>query len=245
MSGITPVLLRRWFLTVAGLLLAIMVAGLTYSLMPVEYTSSGTAVLVPPKKHVSNPVANPLIASDNGGLSTTASILVQGLASPTVPASLGLNPDQESFTVKSTGVPGAIDLSNQPFIYVSASSPSPWRSEQIVASVLALGRQDLVDRQRDLRVAAPDSIVLASVVDPTAAKADPALPVAAAGVALLLGVAATVTIVCVVDRVATGGPGRRREAGPDVDGLPGTPVAVRPVSTADLSDDHASERATG
>jgi hypothetical protein len=244
MSAITPVLLRRWFLTVAGLLLAIMVAGLTYSLMPVDYTSSGTAVLVPPKRHVTNPVANPLIASDNGGLSTTASILVQGLDSPTVPASLGLT-SRETFTVKSTGVPGAVDLSNQPFLYVSASSPSPERSEQIVASVLELGRQDLVDRQRGLRVATLDGIVLASVVDPTVAKADPALPVAAAGVALLLGVAATVTVVCVVDRVATGGPGRRREAGPDVDGLPGTPVAVRPVSTADLSNDHAPERATG
>lgn len=172
-----------------------------------QYSSSGTAVLVQAKRPATSEI-NPLLAP-NDGLTTTAYVLIQSLSAPTIPAELGLARGRESFTVKGTG--SDVSLTAQPFIYVTAMSPNPERSVLIVSQVLSRVRQELTERQKDLRVTNRDAIHMTNVVDPTPPKFTPGVREAGTAVALVLGIILTVSIVCMWDRMVQR---RRRRSKP-------------------------------
>jgi capsular polysaccharide biosynthesis protein len=208
LPNLVRAVVRRWYITVPGLLLSLAIAGITFTLIPPQYTSSGVAVLVQPKEPGSN-TYNPLL-NFNSSLNTTALIMQQALNAPEAAIELGLTPGEDSFTVKNIDSVGG--GSGQPFISVAAQSSIPAKSAEIVTNVLDRARGELVARQSGLHVSSQNVIRLDNVVDATAPKVVPGVPLAVAGVALILGLAVTIFAACALDRWIVARVMRRRSA---------------------------------
>jgi capsular polysaccharide biosynthesis protein len=210
LSSTVRTLLRRWCITVPGLMLSLAIAGITFILIPPHYTSSGIAVLVQPNRPESLTTDNPLLAFDES-VDTSALMLAESLNTPAVGYDLGLTPGRDTFTVKNVGsadTGGGID---QPFIYVTAQSSTPEKTAGIVADVMDLARQELADRQAALHVTQRNEISLENVVYPTTPKLAPDMSLAAAGAALTLGIIMTIIVAYVRDGALAG---RRRRIDP-------------------------------
>lgn len=213
-TSLVGVLLARWYVTVMGVLLTVVLAAVAFCCYPVQYSSTATAVLVPPKLPSSNPMLE-----FNGSINTTALVLVQELGSPEVSDKLGipplqnpiLNPNQDTYAVKNVG---SVDLRDdgidRPFITVTAQSESPERSEAIVGQVLDEANLELKERQTDMRVSRSRLVQIQTVVAPVSAKMVLTTSLKAIGVALALGLTGTVIAVCMVEKTA-----RRRKAQTD------------------------------
>jgi capsular polysaccharide biosynthesis protein len=226
LSRTIQALLTKWHITIAGVLLSVAAAGLTFTFVPAQYASTSTAVLVQPKLPGTTS-ANPLL-SFNASLNTTAMILVQSLNSPEVATSLALTWGRDSFTVKnaaSASIGGGIE---QPFISVSAQSPNPQKSAEIVAAVMNLAQQELADRQNGLHVFKSSAIMLQTVVDVTPPKPVQLAGLATAGAVLLLGVVITILVACACDRRTA----RRVPLDDDGFGLRSGDISGHPVAVA-------------
>lgn len=206
LSSTVRTLLRRWCITVPGLMLSLAIAGITFILIPPHYTSSGIAVLVQPNRPESLTTDNPLLAFDES-VDTSALLLAEALNTPAVGYDLGLKPGTDTFTVKNVGSADTGGGTSQPFIYVTARSSTPEKTADIVADVMDLARQELADRQAALHVTRRNEISLESVVDATKPKLAPGVSFAAAGGALTLGITMTIIVAYVRDGVLAG---RRR-----------------------------------
>lgn len=210
LSSTVRTLLRRWYITVPGLMLSLAVAGITFSLIPPHYTSSGIAVLVQPKRPESLETANPLLAF-NESVDTSALMLAEALNTPAVGYDLGLTPGTDTFTVKNVGSADVGGGIAQPFLYVTAQSSTPEKTADIVLDVMNMARRELADRQAALHVTRQNEISLESVVDVTTPKLAPGVSLAAAGAALALGIVVTIIVAYVLDGVLAG---RRRRMDP-------------------------------
>jgi hypothetical protein len=210
LSSTVRTLLRRWYITVPGLMLSLAVAGITFSLIPPHYTSSGIAVLVQPKRPESLETANPLLAF-NESVDTSALMLAEALNTPAVGYDLGLTPGKDTFTVKNVGSADVGGGIAQPFLYVTAQSSTPEKTADIVLDIMDMARRELADRQAALHVTRQNEISLESVVDVTTPKLARGMSLAAAGAALALGIVVTIIVAYVLDGVLIG---RRRRLDP-------------------------------
>jgi capsular polysaccharide biosynthesis protein len=200
LSSTVRTLLRRWCITVPGLMLSLAIAGITFILIPPHYTSSGIAVLVQPKRPESLTTANPLLAFDQS-MDTSALMLAEALNTPAIGYGLGLTPGTDTFTVKNVGSADTGAGTNQPFVYVTARSSTPQKAADIVVDVMDMARQELADRQAALHVTRHNEISLESVVNATKPKLAPGVSLAVAGGALTLGIIMTIIVAYARDGV--------------------------------------------
>jgi hypothetical protein len=210
LSSTVRTLLRRWYITVPGLMLSLAVASITFSLIPPHYTSSGIAVLVQPKRPESLETANPLLAF-NESVDTSALMLAEALNTPAVGYDLGLTAGTDAFTVKNVGSADVGGGIAQPFLYVTAQSSTPEKTADIVLDIMDMARRELADRQAALHVTRQNEISLESVVDVTTPKLARGMSLAAAGAALALGIVVTIIVAYVLDGVLAG---RKRRLDP-------------------------------
>lgn len=218
LSTILRAMLRRWYLTVPGLMLSLALAGLVFALMPWQYQSTGVAVLVPTKQNGASggngDRTNPLMNFENS-LSTTAMIMVQQLSTPEAQDALVTSPT-DTFKVKNaadSSTPSVGSSTVQPFIYITAKSFSANEAPALVERVLATAAQQLATEQKAMRVRQLSLIQLQPVVGPTEAKPVMIIPFAATGAALVLGVVLTCCAAVVLERAALRATRReRREA---------------------------------
>jgi len=186
----------------------LVLAGVTFMLVPPQYVSSGIAILVQPKQPgIRSADANPLL-DFNSSLSTTALILVQSLDTSEANEQLGLPAHPgllsgERFTVKDVGDTNVGDQIVQPFLYITAYSATPGGSAAIVARVRGFAQQELTDRQRGMRVSPQNAIRVDSVVDSTTPKPFLGLALATTGAALLLGLILTAAVALLAHRRST------------------------------------------
>jgi hypothetical protein len=211
LSNIPRAVLRSWYVTVPGVLVSLIVAGAVFGLVPVQYTSSGVAVLVQQKKPLAASAANPLLAGD-GSLNTTALTLIEALTTGAVEQRLGV-PDggSDTYTVTNVGSSTVADGADHPFLYITARSDDAQRSADIVAGVLEQARQELSTRQSDVRVRQQNQIKLQSVVDPTTPKAVLVTRFAFSATALVLGLILT----CIAAGVTYSRAGTRAQRRPN------------------------------
>jgi len=217
--NLVRILYVRWYTTLAGLLFTALLAAGAFAVIHPQYTSSGTAVLVQPKRPETE-TANPLLAF-NPSLNTTALIVVQALNAPQTADELGLVRGRDTLSASNEGS-GVLryDGSGQPFISVTAQSPEPQRSSEIVAWAMELAQQELTDRQGELRVTSHYAVLLQPVVSAT-----PPVPVRsnqlrAVLLAVVLGLLITIAMVYGVDA------GIRRRKHSDAVRVPGTGSSV-------------------
>jgi capsular polysaccharide biosynthesis protein len=218
------VLLVRWYITIPGILLSLALAAVTFVLAPPQYSSSGVAVLVQPKQSGKDPTTNPFLDFDSS-LSTTALIIVQALDTPEAAAQIGLSPGGDSYTVKDVGTIDVGDQVVQPFIYIKSQASTAQASADIVNQVVEMGRQDLLDRQKSMRVLPQNYIKLDNVVDTTPPKPVLVVALAATGAVLLLGLIATFGLALLAQRAAASRRARR-EAAAAADAATAAAVAV-------------------
>jgi capsular polysaccharide biosynthesis protein len=191
-SELIRIVRSRWYAMIAGLIFSVAIAGVACSFVPPVYTSSGAALLMEPRQR---PSVNPLLNFDSG-LTMTSSILVQALNAPDVAKRLQHYPG-DSYTAKNvdSSSPG-----QQPIIYVTTRSRTPEGSVELVSNVLGMASQNLVDRQRELRLLTTRYIKLESLVAPTDPKFVVGPPALVAGVVFVLGLTVTVVLVLVLER---------------------------------------------
>jgi hypothetical protein len=185
------ILVKKWYLTLPGLLLSLVAASMAFTLVPSTYSSTGVAVLVQsqtPRPGGTNPLVN-----FDPSLTTTTSIMVQVLNSPALlPAVSGL--PGSSFSVKNMGDASANNASVQPFIYFYAQSRSAVDSTSMISRLMDLARRDLIDRQRSLLVRPNKYLSLTNVVEATGPKYVVGSQIAATGVAFMTGMMATIAL---------------------------------------------------
>lgn len=185
------ILLRRWYIAIPVFGLTLLAAGSVYASVPTRYESTGTLVLVAPpggatigpEEPTDRKRTNPLLAFD-GSLTITAQILIQSMGSKDVQEELGLPGTTDAYQVGN----GLLD---GPFVVVVAESSQDQRSQEIATQALERIRRELDQRQIDLGAPPPTFITAAQVVPPTPPEPKTGGKIRAAGVALVLGFAAS------------------------------------------------------
>jgi hypothetical protein len=193
LSGTMRTLLRRWYIALPGIALSCVLAALTFTLIPVHYTSSGVAMVVQPKRPGPLLSANPLLAFD-ASIDTAAVMLSQSLNTPQTEASLGLGSGADRYTVKNVGETDTGGDPTQPFIFVTAQGSTPQTSIDIVQSVMSMAGQELAAQQRSLHVTNQDSLTLATIAPASTPQLAPGLSLAGTLGVLVLGIALTIVV---------------------------------------------------
>ncbi|KAA2261177.1 hypothetical protein F0L68_18290 [Solihabitans fulvus] len=187
------VLVRRWYVAVPVFVVALGAAGFVFATTPAYYDSTGLLLLTtPPGGSVveSDPLQkrtlNPLLGFDDG-LKISATMLIQNLNSPAVMQELTTAGSGDSYSVSNGQVDG-------PFIAVKADSKSPDNARKMVEKVLARARQELDTRQTTLQAPKQTFITVSEVITPTQPVKQVSGKMRGAGAALVLGIAACLTV---------------------------------------------------
>ncbi|MEV6237224.1 hypothetical protein [Lentzea sp. NPDC051838] len=187
------VLLRRWYVALPVLVLSLGTAGIVFASVPPQYESTGTDLLTVPKAGatVTNDptkpagIINPLLAFD-ASLTTTAQLLTQVLLDPAVYAQLTGNDKHIECQAGDGGLRG-------PFVQVVCTAPTPEASKKTVENAFARLSSELIERQKKLGAPEATFINVETVVAPTEATLLVGGKLRAAGAALALGLAASLT----------------------------------------------------
>lgn len=210
------VLLRRWYVAVPVLLLSLGGAGVVFLSVSPEYESTGTDLLTVPKAGAtldpSKPagIINPLLAFD-ASLTTTAQLLTQVLLDPAVYAQLTQNNPDIKCEAGDGGLRG-------PFVQVVCKAPTPQGAQATVDGAFKRLREELVARQKKLGAPESTFINVETVVEPTEATLLVGGKLRAAGAALALGLAASLTSAFAIESIMQ----RRRPQKRKPDGRPDT-----------------------
>jgi hypothetical protein len=191
----------------SGVLVTTIAAALVFAWGPMNYRSSGTLVVMPPKRVAAQSV-NPLLELDSR-LNATASILVQTITSPLLSFRAGLVPGTDTVTAKNATIGSAAGENGSPFITVSAESRDPLRSPAIIGWITDLSRENLAQMQHELKVSRSNTLTLRSVVAPTPSKPVLVPPIGVTTATILLGLVLTALAAYCIDLVEV----RRRGRG--------------------------------
>jgi hypothetical protein len=194
------VLFRRWYVTVPAFLLAIGVALLVYSSVPVRYVSTAALVLTtPPTGGTLAPdpeqpfgLTNPFLNFDHG-LSMSASILIQALGTPEMAAQLGTAPGSPTSYRVTNGSTNPELITSGPFVFIAGESATAAAAQDIVRRVIDLAKIELANRQKELSAPPSTFITISEVVPPTTAEAQGGSRMRAAAAALAFGFIASLT----------------------------------------------------
>ncbi|WP_156758086.1 YveK family protein [Actinokineospora pegani] len=195
------VLLKRWYVAVPVFVVSLGLAAGVYAATPMHYESTGTLVLTAP---TSGPTqvqdkdsgqTNPLLAFQSS-LSISALIVVQSINTPEVVKGLGADKSDHKFLLA-----GGSDTG--PFISVTAESADEEGSRRLVTTVLDLVRSELTKRQEALGAAPETFIRVDDVVPPTEPEPMRGGKLRAGGVALVLGLIASLATVYGVESYQT------------------------------------------
>lgn len=177
------VLLRRWYIALPALVIALGLAAMVYESVPAKYESRGTVLLLASNTGATaggptKSLTNPLLAID-GSLTLTSTAIIQVLLSPEVTEDLYKQGATASFEVGDGKLGG-------PFINVVATGSSAAEAQRTVGMVLQRASVEL--RQREIQYKAPAGtfIQIDDLVRPTEAKRLLGSKIRAAGAALAL-----------------------------------------------------------
>ncbi|WP_424183329.1 hypothetical protein ACOBQX_15050 [Actinokineospora sp. G85] len=195
------VLLKRWYVAVPVFVVSLGLAAGVYATTPMHYESTGTLVLTAPTsgptqvQDKDNGQTNPLLAFQSS-LSISALIVVQSINTPEVVKGLGADKSDHKFLLA-----GGSDTG--PFISVTAESADEQGARQLVTTVLDLVKSELTKRQQALGAAPETFIRVDDVVPPTEPEPMRGGKLRAGGVALVLGLIASLATVYGVESYQT------------------------------------------
>ena len=223
--GTILVLLRRWYITLPTFLLAVVATGAVYFSRPVQYVSSSVLLLTAPTTGATQrtdpkppaDLTNPLLNFDHG-LSDDAALLVHALTAPEIYLQLGVSPHGDPTFQVTNGSNNPELLINSPFVFITAQSASPGKVQGLVAQVAQRARQELANRERDVKAPPSTNIVISEVIPPTTPQRLSGTRLRPALTALAVGVIASISAAFAAESIMTR-PGRRRNTRPPLDGF--------------------------
>jgi hypothetical protein len=221
------VLLRRWYVAVPVFVITIGAAGAVYMTTPMLYQSTGLLVLTSPSsgptsvKDRETGQTNPLLAFDSS-LAISASIVIQTINTPAVIKELGADKPEHTFELTGGNEGG-------PFISVTTESESEPGSRELAVQVLDRVRTELTKYQEELEAAPTTFIGVNQIVAATEPEPLRGSKLRAAGVALVLGFAASLGTVFGLESYQTR---KRKRTADDDDEDETTPEPVEPVRPA-------------
>lgn len=202
------VLVRRWYVALPALVVSLGLAAIAYESVPAKYEATGSIVLLSPSRGASTKSdtgqTNPLLAFD-GSLTTVSTAITQVLLSPAVSEDLYRNGATASYEVGNGNLDG-------PFINVVADGKSPAEAQRTVRLVLQRARAELLNRQAAYNAPRSTYIQVDDLVQPTEAKELVGGKVRAAGAALALGLAASISTAFMIESISENRRERRRRA---------------------------------
>lgn len=229
MRGLGRLAVARWHTVLAGVLLTTIAAALVFTCIPMNFRSSGTLVVMPPPRSVKQ-ATNPLLVNESR-MNTAASILTQTISSPFLFFRAGLNPGSDTVTAKNATPSAPASPNGSPFITITAESRDALRGPAIIYWMTDLSRENLAERQRDLKVAKRNSLTLDTVVAPTAGAPVLVPPIGVTTATIVLGLLLTIGAAYRIDRAEMR---RREELAPVVplDGTDDRKLTVIPAAPA-------------
>ncbi|WP_369046944.1 hypothetical protein [Sinomonas sp. P10A9] len=183
-------LLRRWYAVIAGLLGVAGLCAYLYGVVPADYKTSGSVVLLPSSEAV-GPGGNPYLYLN--GLGQAMDVLTRRLSAPDAVERLTQGHPMASY------VAAADITSGSSILVVAVKSRSANESADLVQAILADVPSELASMQDELRVPAQSRISSVRVAPPPAPVIDSKTriqAVAAAGVGSLL---ALVLLIAMLD----------------------------------------------
>jgi len=188
-------LVRRKYVGLPIVGLAIVLAATAYLLTPAHYMSSATMVLTTPtsggtlSQDPNKPtgLTNPLLNFDEG-LMTTSAILIQALNTPQVAAELGTADGPTTLVVNDgSSNPNLLGVRG-PFVYLEGESTSAVQARAVVLRAQQRVRDELLSRQKALNAPPITYITLVDVVPPSTPELKRATQLQLAGAAVVLTV---------------------------------------------------------
>jgi len=205
---------RRWYVAIPVFVLVVGIIGLITVSTKHQYESTGTVVLREPSLAQSGGAKgggppNPMLSFPDS-LTTDAELLVQSLNSPSSAAAIAqLGGGNATFLASNGNL-------NGPFIMVTADSLTAAPAAKTVALAFKFAGDELAQREKALGAPPISYIVLDNVVPPT----DPALKIGGksrlALSALIMALAATLTVTFLADVYLRRRAGRRVQPQPAV-----------------------------
>ncbi len=147
-------LLRRWYITFPGLVVAVAVALGTWYLVPPSYVRTSTQLLLPGKQNM--PVdSNPLLFL--GGLSYAADVVVRAVAAPDALAEVTKQHPGSQVDVARDGTTSA------PFIVITVTARTDAEAGAILGDMVDRTSSELALLQRQQRIPADNRITVQTV----------------------------------------------------------------------------------
>ncbi len=196
------VLFRRWYITLPAFFATLVLAGVAFSAVPIQFESGSVLVLTTPlnggteyesKEHTDS-VTNPMMNFDQS-LGLTASLVIQQLRSRETSEALGVHPGDTTTYEVNNGTSNPELLQSGPFIFIKGTGPTPRAAQDMATQVAATAQAILKERQVEVNAPASTHIEVEVVVAPDAGKPLLGSPLrAAAGVGALAGLAGLVAV---------------------------------------------------
>ena len=195
---------RRWYVLVAGLIVAGLAAYGVWTIVKVEYTRTATQLMLPGPGTIPED-ANPFLFV--GGLSQAADVLVRKMGSPDV-----LGPVEREFD----GVQIVVTrdpLSSGPVLLTSVTSQSDDDAAAAVQELVQLTESTLKDIQRVENIPTSDRITLVTLTTDDEGVVEQKSRLIAAGAAAAGIAALTLLLVALIDGLARARAQRRGRSG--------------------------------
>ncbi|HET6209818.1 MAG TPA: hypothetical protein VFD94_05525 [Jatrophihabitans sp.] len=226
-SDLPRIMLQRWYFTLIGLLITLLLCGMAAIAVPVKYQAKAQILLLPPKTSVGTG-GNPYLAL--GGLQAASDVLARAMS------------DGKTFQLlRSQGVTGtytvARDLTTSgPILLVVADDSSPAGALNTLSGILAQAAPRLSQLQDDLNVPANTRLTSNVFTQDSVAGIQRKSQIRAVLVGFAGGVFLTIMLVSAADSVLSR---RRRRAAwriSGADGGPGRPSGGRRRSTDSIGE---------
>ncbi|MEQ6902451.1 hypothetical protein [Nocardioides sp. YIM 152588] len=231
------VVFRRWYIALPVFLGTLLLSTLAYGASPTVFQSNSVLVLTTPveggtqsgsvddRSRVS--YTNPLL-SFSSSLNLTATLLIQEMQNPQTAAALGVRPGGSLDYVVNNGTSNPELLQTGPFVFISATGPTPGLAQEMAERVADRVADDLARRQRELKAPRSTHIGIERVVSATPAQ--PLIGSSRRAAAASLALAAFLTLAAVygADSFFEWRSRRRNRRGPAPSG-----AGVEPPAEAD------------
>jgi hypothetical protein len=195
---------RRWYVLVAGLIVAGLAAYGVWAMVKVEYTRTATQLMLPGPGTIPED-ANPFLFV--GGLSQAADVLVRKMGSPDVLAEV--EDEFPNVDIVITRDP----LSSGPVLLTSVTSQSDADAAAVVDGLVTLTESTLLDIQRVEGIPATDRITLVTLTIDNKGTVEQKSRLIAAGATGVGAVALTLLLIALIDGLARARAQRRGRPG--------------------------------
>ncbi|WP_159501570.1 hypothetical protein [Microbacterium sp. 18062] len=148
-------LLRRWYVIVAGLLLAGGGAYLVFDAVPVRYEANATMMLLPPEESLGVEGSNPYLIL--GGMGQALAVLTTRLNAPVTRDALLGDDDETDYGVTADTTTGA------PFLEITTQTVTEHDALAVIAEVQEAARAELERMQVELEIPAESIIGIMDV----------------------------------------------------------------------------------